>query len=610
MTQSLWLIFPLMVLPSYPGDSTIQTVTDPGVTKPSIVKLLQTPQGYQLTRNGEAYFIKGGGGSNHLKLLARIGGNSIRTWGTDGLEQILDEAHKNGLTVSVGIWLGHERHGFNYNDADQVAAQYEKARDTILRFKNHPAVLIWGIGNEMEGPGNGKADNAAIWSAINNIASLAKRLDPNHPTMTVVAELAGDRVKNIHRLCPDIDLVGINSYGEASTVPTRYRNLGGKKPYILTEFGPPGTWELPRNDWHAVPELTSTAKADVYRKVYQNAVLAAPDLCLGSYAFIWGDKHESTATWFGILLPDGRRLAAADALQELWTGKPPALPCPRLESLQLQGSNKVEPGALLKAHLKVTSVGEGKLEVRWVLQADPAIQGTGGDREDIPPTFPEAILKGDRDGVEVKMPASGGGYRLFAYVRDAADGAAVANIALHVNGPVAVRPIPQAKLPLIVYDESDRGNLPYFPSGHMGNIKALRVNSACKEKPHQGNTCLRITYSDPDQWAGVVWQNPDNNWGDRPGGWNLTGATRITFWARGSTGGETVHFSYGLLGKDKKYHDSSGNKLEGVKLTNEWKQYSIEIGDRDMSRILTGFACVLPGQGKPLTVDLDDIRFE
>lgn len=117
--------------------------------KPIAVRLKRTSQGYQLLRDGKPYFIRGAGGDGSLVLLAKAGGNSIRTWGADHLEAKLDEAHRLGLTVAVGIWLGHERHGFNYNNADQVAAQYEETRRIIERYKNHPAILLWGLGNEM-----------------------------------------------------------------------------------------------------------------------------------------------------------------------------------------------------------------------------------------------------------------------------------------------------------------------------------------------------------------------------------------------------------------------------------------------------------------------------
>jgi hypothetical protein len=437
----------------------------PTKAKPSVVRIVKNKDGWQLLRNGKPYFIKGAGGDGSKALLAQAGGNSVRTWGTDKLDRLLDEAHRHGLTVTVGIWLGHERHGFNYNDADQVAAQYETARKAILRYKDHPAVLMWGLGNEMEG--YQKGDNAAIWSAINNIASLAKKLDPNHPTMTVVAEIGGDRVKNIHRLCPDIDIVGINSYGGISSLPERYRKARGVKPYVVTEFGPPGVWETKKNRWGAVPEPTSTEKARLYKQGYRRGIERARGLCLGSYAFTWGNKQEATPTWFGMLLPDGTRLAAVDAMTEVWTGKPPARPCPVIESLRLQGADEVDPGATVKALLTASTPRGNKLKVRWVLQQDVDDYNVGGDQEEAPPTFPKAIVTSDLGSAKVRLPKEGGGYRLYAYIYDTHGGAAVANIPLHVKGPQVARKGRAAKLPLVIYKEASRAPVPFVPTGWM-----------------------------------------------------------------------------------------------------------------------------------------------
>ena len=208
----------------------------------AVVRVEKAADGFTLTRDGKPYFIKGGGGDGPMKALADAGGNSVRTWGAEKAGAVLDEAQKNGLTVTLGIWLGPRRHGFDYNDADQVAKQLEEARKAVLKYKDHPALLMWGLGNEMEG--YDKGDDAAIWSAVDSLAAEVKRLDPNHPTMTVVAEIGGDRVKNIHRLCPSIDVVGINSYGGAASIPKRYKAAGGEKPFVLTEYGPPGMWEI------------------------------------------------------------------------------------------------------------------------------------------------------------------------------------------------------------------------------------------------------------------------------------------------------------------------------------------------------------------------------
>ena len=133
-----------------------------------------------------------------------------------------------------------------------------------------------------------------------------------------------------------------------------------------------------------------------------------------------------------------------------------------------------------------------------------------------------------------------------------------------------------AKLPFVVYTEQGGASNHYVPSGWMGNAKAVKMNEGCRTQPHSGATCLRFEYQDPGEWAGVVWQDPANDWGDAPGGWNLTGAKKLTFWARGDKGGEIVTFKFGVLGPDKKYADSALGSLEAVSLTPEWKQYSID----------------------------------
>lgn len=571
----------------------------------SDVRVLPQDGGWRLTRNGEPYFIRGVGGTGDRSLLAKVGGNSLRTWGPEGLKEILDDCQRLGLTVTVGIWLGHERHGFNYNDADQVAKQFESARDTIETFKSHPAVLMWGIGNEMEGYAAG--DNAAIWSAVNSIAAMAKRVDPHHPTMTVVAEIGGDRVKNIHRLCPEIDVVGINSYGGISSLPERYRKAGGTKPYVVTEFGPAGTWEVKKNAWGAAPELSSTEKAEAYRRGYEEGIVAAKGLCLGSYAFVWGNKQEATATWFGLLLPDGARLAGVDALQEAWTGKGPANRCPRIDSLKSDVNDPQEPGATVRATLQASDAESDKLAVRWVLQADPLEGGVGGDEEVAPPSYSEAIVRSDERSAVVRLPKDGGGYRLFVFVHDGHGGAAVANIPFFVKGPIVPPKARKATLPVAVDDESGKG--PFAPSGWMGNVKSMKLNALSKDDPHEGKSCVRIDYAAPDGWAGIVWQNPANDWGDRAGGLDLTGAKSLSFYARGAAGGEVVSVEFGILGKDKKFSDTGRGKLERIALTKDWKKYEIPLAGQDLSCIKTGFSVVIAGQGKPVTLWLDDIRY-
>jgi hypothetical protein len=443
---------------------------------------------------------------------------------------------------------------------------------------------------------------------VNNIAKLAKSLDPHHPTMTTVAELGGRRVAAIHSLCPEIDIVGINSYGGAASIPKRYREAGGKKPYLVTEFGPPGSWEVPKNEFGVVVEPTSTRKAEYYRTAY-SALESDRELCLGSYAFTWGSKREATATWFGMLLPDGSRLEAVKALQQLWSGKPPTNACPKIASLRLDGPAVVKPQAAVRAKLQVSDPDGDPLRVEWRLERDYEGPSVGGDFQAEMPSFPKAVLNSDASGAELKMPIGGGPYRLYAFVRDDQGNAAAANLPLLVDGPKMLAPSPKAELPLVVYGEAAEPS-PYVPSGWMGDTGSISLEPDCAEQPQGGKTCLRCGFSKTDGWGGVVWLSPDGDWGDQPGCFDLTGARQLSFWARGADGGERVTFSFGIIDRDKPYYDSAKGEIGPVELTREWKQFRIGLDLKELHRIKTGFCWVVAGQGKPLTFYLDNIRFE
>jgi hypothetical protein len=580
-----------------------------GAAGPSHVELRQTDGNWQLVCDGEPFFIQGAAGDESRELLKQLGGNSFRLWGADNIDGQIETANRLGLKVAVGIWLEHTngpKH-FSYHNAKQVAEQFERAKQAILKYKDNPAVLVWGIGNEMEGE-NG--DDPAIWNAVEQIAAMAHRLDPNHPTMTVTAEIGGQRVPSIAKYCPDIDIHGINSYGGIFSVAKRYRDLGGTKPFIITEFGPAGAWEdVGRTTWRAPIELTSTAKADVYRTAYQKTILAERGrLCLGSYCFLWGNKEEATATWFGMFLPDESRLEAVDVMSQFWTGKPPAVPCPKILSMKVD-HDQVRPGGTVHATLETANPSGHLLTAKWVLTVDPARYITGGELSAPARVIDSAIIGGDLNGADIQMPNELGPYWLYAYVRDDAGGAATAVVPLNVADPssaVAGRPV---TLPFKVY-ASDLVDPPFAWSGWMGDSGNIALDLHCTDNPHSGSACMKLLFKAPNGFGGIAAQNPPNDWGDQPGGYNLTGATRLTFWARGEDGGEDVSFKFGILGGDKKYSDSDHAELPDVQLTKEWKRYSIDLAGKNLARIKTGFVWVLAAGGKPVTFYLDDIQYE
>jgi hypothetical protein len=398
---------------------------------PTVVKVQRDETGYHLLRDGKPYLIKGGGGRVYLELLKEAGGNSLRTWGEDDLEPLLDRAQELGLTVTVGIWLGQERQGFNYGDAGSVRREVEKARAFFRRYRRHPALLMWGLGNEMEGSG----DNSVIWRTVNEIARVAKSEDPDHPTMTVIAEAGGRKISQFISFCPDVDVLGINSYGGLETLPKRLSDAGLDRPYLITEFGPPGPWEVRKTSWGAPIEPTSTEKARIYLGHHSRSIAAQRARCLGSYAFLWGYKQEATATWFGMFLPSGERLGAVDAMTFAWTDRWPANRAPELNTFTTEAREaELTPGTRFTARLDATDPDGDPLVVRWEVRSESADRRQGGDRETEPLAHPECFVEAKGLDAAFRAPTRAGAYRIFAYVYDGKGGAACANV------PFAVRP--------------------------------------------------------------------------------------------------------------------------------------------------------------------------
>ena len=394
----------------------------------------------QLYRGGRPYFIKGAvyggdqGGKFPLKDLADRGANSIRAGGN---ERLLDEAHRLGISVLVNLPMRMESvHKFDYSDEKAVREQFEQMRKRVVQLKDHPAVLMWGIGNEL----SVGYTNKKVWDAVNDVARMIHEVDPNHPALTVIGDgsiNSGD-IKEIRQRCPDLDLLGVNFYKGVETVPLKIRENGWEKPYVLTEWGPSGDWQVPRTDWKASIEETSSEKAQRYLERYQNTVLKDRERCLGSYAFIWQWRQERTHTWYGMFLESGERTEAVNAMQYLWTGQWPANRAPLVEGLRIDGqaaadSVYLKPGSSHTAALKVQDPDSDPLAFRWEVMIEVARGGYAGMGEQRSKPMPELIQKASGSELVFTAPEEEGAYRVFVFVLDGRGNGATANIPFFVR---------------------------------------------------------------------------------------------------------------------------------------------------------------------------------
>ena len=241
------------------------------------MEILRTNDGYQLFVDHKPFYIKGAGLElGNQEKLKEHGGNSFRTWSTDnGREsgrEILDRALTNGLYVTMGLDMGHERRGFDYNDTNAVARQFASMKAQVMRYKNSPALIIWAIGNELNMDGK----NPKVWDAVNDISKMIHQLDPNHLTTTTLAGFKQETVDEVNSRAPDLDVLSFQMYYDIINLPKYLSKAAWDKPYIVTEWGATGHWEVEKTEWGAPIENDSTTKAEFYQKRFEKAILSRP----------------------------------------------------------------------------------------------------------------------------------------------------------------------------------------------------------------------------------------------------------------------------------------------------------------------------------------------
>ena len=398
-----------------------------------------TDEGYRLFVNGEPFYIKGAGlefGS--IPKLAAHGANAMRTWRTDNGRQsgkeVLDEAHANGLKVAMGIEVGRERLGFDYDDDAAVAAQLERIRGEVMALKDHPALIMWGIGNEL----NHHSENPKVWDAVNEISKMIHEIDPNHVTTTSLAGMNKEYVDLVVERAPDLDVLSVQMYAEIEILPERIKESAYDGPLLVTEWGATGYWEVPSTEWGAPLENNSSVKADFYRSRYEKAIASQSKQVIGSFVFLWGQKQERTPTWFGMFMPDGKETESVDAMHYIWKDEWPMNRTPRISDFTLAGKRandnvRLVSGNNYEATVVASDSEKDPLTYRWEIMRESTTNATGGDAEEVPEAILGLIIKESNGELTFKAPAEKGAYRLFIYVEDGYQHVAHANIPFYVD---------------------------------------------------------------------------------------------------------------------------------------------------------------------------------
>lgn len=265
-------------------------------TKPRHVEVKGRPGRFRLLVDGKPYFIKGVGfdvgrlaeAETEIQQAKETGFNSLRFWGQNSVDLAgLDLAEKYGMTVVPAWWMSHGKKGAggrDYEDATQNEDEIHKILQYVILLKDHPAVLMWGIGNEA---GEMSGQGEAFAKHLEQVCQAVHKADPNHPI--IYAGINDVLVKQFARNTRSLDIYGCNTYSGWSWMNGQQRWISNKldRPIVFTEFGP------------GLPPRKLDARKDAlsYTDAWKKAIVRGEGYNLGAYFFVFRDGKDE---WFGI----------------------------------------------------------------------------------------------------------------------------------------------------------------------------------------------------------------------------------------------------------------------------------------------------------------------
>ena len=383
------------------------------------VRIVKDDSKWVLLVDGRPFYIKGAGcgvykgknGEDYLLLAKELGANAVRTWGIDqGTREYLDTALKYGLKVSAGIWIDYAT---PENKVSFLNDSYKKKKERevlnyIQQFKDHPAVLMWGVGNECVYFTYSEKEKVALCKFIDHLARKIHQIDPDHPVMYASSNFV--ELKYIKKYMPSIDIVGMNVYPSLRTCHSVWKSLRMDKPYILSEFGPPIYTQCPRDKNGLSFELSDKQKAVYYREII-NQMYELKGYNLGGFVHHLGETTQESMTWWNINYSFYKKYPYW-IIYNLYTGKkPPNLP-PLIEYMNLSRS-KLKKGEFFEINFRVANPEGDPLHYEYKISTTQE-----GVLKYYVNEFLHTKVKEENGIVKIQAPLKKGVYRVYLFVYD------------------------------------------------------------------------------------------------------------------------------------------------------------------------------------------------
>ncbi len=386
--------------------------------------------------NGRSFELRGVGigyargrdGTDYLAMARAMGANAIRTWGIrQGTLEYLDAAYKHGLYVDAGIWLNpaHEDGTYSYIHDEAYKRQ---VREETLRYvkehRHHPAILFWNIGNETIYWTKREEERVAFCRFLDDLVREVHAIDPHHPVIyTSAFTTAVDYVK---RYIPSLDAIGLNIYGgleEAHQEVVSQLNI----PYVVSEFGPLGPWDRPKDVNGKPVDLTDVEKADYYEQ-YATLIERYRGYGLGGFAFYLGETTQVSLTWWNLNDRQHPRLSFL-TLAQAYTGRPIQNKPPVVFDLAVNKQANLHPGEAFEIRVRYREPEGEAVTFHYAASTDRETSTL----EEFPNQEVPLGVEGDGAVVTANAPTQPGIYRIYVVALDPHGLAGTLSATIHVK---------------------------------------------------------------------------------------------------------------------------------------------------------------------------------
>ncbi|SDO21970.1 galactose-binding domain-containing protein [Actinacidiphila guanduensis] len=448
-------------------------LTDPPVPSGgSSVHVTGSQGNWQLTVDGKPWQVKGmtwgpatSTADAHMRDLKAMGVNTLRTWGTDATSKpLLDSAAAYGLKVINGFWLNQ---GADYvNDTAYKNDTLNAIKQWVTAYKDNPGVLMWDVGNEVilttQDHFSGdqvEQERIAYAKYVEQVVQAIHAIDPNHPVTSTDAWTGA--WPYYKQYTPDLDLYAVNSYGAVCSVKQDWVNGGYTKPYIVTESGEAGEWEVP-NDANGVPtEPTDTQKRDGYLSAW-NCVSGHTGVALGATLFNYGQENDFGGVWFNVL-PEGWKRLSYYAVAKDYGGSPQADTPPVIGSMTLSNTSTVPAGGQFTVTAPATDPDGDFVRYQLMYSSKYVDGGTG---------LHQVAFTQTGDGAfTVTAPATLGVWKVYVYAYDGHGNVGIETRSFRVVAPTVGGPDLAQGRPTTASTYQATGDGAPFPAGNATDGK-------------------------------------------------------------------------------------------------------------------------------------------